>query len=166
MRMEARDAARPNHGSAFKAFPGPRDPLCQPDSKFLPNKIGTFACPAGNASCALNYSPEIPCPESYRAVGEPRAFGSSANGQWRGLVPSLGSVPQKPRVSRGSYLDARKNPSGTSNSFVGKSNHHCHASAFPIKPVQSPSWSGPCRRSLLSPKKTPRRFISTAEEVK
>lgn len=31
--MEARDAARPNHGSAFKAFPGPRDPLGQPDSK-------------------------------------------------------------------------------------------------------------------------------------
>lgn len=56
--------------------------------------------------------------------------------------------------------------SGMSNSFVGKSNHHCHASAFPIKPAQSPSWSGPCRRSLLSPKKTPRRFISTAEEVK
>lgn len=56
--------------------------------------------------------------------------------------------------------------SGTSNSFVGKSNHHCHASAFPIKPAQSPSWSGPCRRSLLSPKKTPRRFISTAEEVR
>uniref|UniRef100_A0A8C3JIE8 SUMO specific peptidase 1 n=1 Tax=Calidris pygmaea TaxID=425635 RepID=A0A8C3JIE8_9CHAR len=109
---------------------------------------------------------EIPCPESYRAAGEPRAFGSSANGQWRGLVPPpLGSVPQKPRLSRGSYLDVRKNPSGTSNSFGGKSNHHCHASAFPIKPAQSPSWSGPCRRSLLSPKKTPRRFISTAEET-
>lgn len=25
--------------------------------QFLPNKIGGFACPAGNASCALNYSP-------------------------------------------------------------------------------------------------------------
>ncbi|CAM9940771.1 unnamed protein product, partial [Bubo scandiacus] len=151
MRMEARDAARANHGSVFKAFPLPsraglRDPLSQPDSKFLPNKISGFACPAGNASCALNYSP-------------------GANGQWRGLVPPLGSVPQKPRVSRGSYLEARKNPSGTSNSFVGKSNHHCHASAFPIKPAQSPSWSGPCRRSLLSPKKTPRRFVSTAEET-
>uniref|UniRef100_A0A672VB98 SUMO specific peptidase 1 n=1 Tax=Strigops habroptila TaxID=2489341 RepID=A0A672VB98_STRHB len=108
---------------------------------------------------------ESPSLQSYRAPGEPRAFGSSANGQWRGLAPALGSVPQKPRVSRGSYLDARKNPSGTSNSFVGKSNHHCHASAFPIKPAQSPSWSGPCRRSLLSPKKTPRRFISTAEET-
>lgn len=57
------------------------------------------------------FSPaEVPCPESYRAAGEPRAFGSSANGQWRGLVPPLGSVPQKPRVSRGSYLEARKNP--------------------------------------------------------
>ncbi|NXU30026.1 SENP1 protease, partial [Thalassarche chlororhynchos] len=134
-------------------------------TQFLPNKISGFACPAGNASCALNYGPEVPCPESYRPAGEPRAFGSSANGQWRGLVPPLASVPQKPRVSRGSYLEARKNPSGTSNSFVGKSNHHCHASAFPIKPAQSPSWSGPCRRSLLSPKKTPRRFISTAEET-
>ncbi|XP_037226675.1 sentrin-specific protease 1 isoform X3 [Falco rusticolus] len=170
MRMEARDAARGSHGSAFKAFALPpraglREPLSQPDSKFLTNKIGGFTCPAGNASCALNYSPEVPCPESYRVAGEPRAFGSSANGQWRGLVPPLGSVPQKPRVSRGSYLEARKNASGTSNSFVGKSNHHCHASAFPIKPAQSPSWSGPCRRSLHSPKKTPRRFISTAEET-
>ncbi|NXI97695.1 SENP1 protease, partial [Psophia crepitans] len=170
MRMEARDAAGPNRGPTFKAFPLPprtglRDPLCQPDSEFFPNKIGGFACPAGNTPCALSYSPEVPRPESYRAAGEPRAFGPSANGQWRGLVPPLGSTPQKPRVSRGSYLEARKNPSGTSNSFAGKSNHHCHASAFPIKPAQSPSWSGPCRRSLLSPKKTPRRFISTAEET-
>ncbi|XP_059574154.1 sentrin-specific protease 1 isoform X2 [Alligator mississippiensis] len=65
-------------------------------------------------------------------------------------------------------LEAFKS-SGSSNSFVGKSNHHCHASAyektFPIKPVTSPSWSGSCRRSLLSPKKIPRRFISTAEET-
>jgi len=121
---------------------------CDLLTQFLPNKISDFACPAGNASCALNYSPgktlgsalgpcclavpspqqlgeedaalssllscfspaEVPCPESYRAAGEPRAFGSSANGQWRGLVPPLGSVPQKPRVSRGSYLEARKTP--------------------------------------------------------
>uniref|UniRef100_A0A8C0IF55 SUMO specific peptidase 1 n=1 Tax=Bubo bubo TaxID=30461 RepID=A0A8C0IF55_BUBBB len=126
-----------------------------------------LSCRRGCASTSRRCSREadLPCPESYRAAGEPRAFGSSANGQWRGLVPPLGSVPQKPRVSRGSYLEARKNPSGTSNSFVGKSNHHCHASAFPIKPAQSPSWSGPCRRSLLSPKKTPRRFVSTAEET-
>ncbi|NWR57095.1 SENP1 protease, partial [Bucorvus abyssinicus] len=170
MRMEAREAPRAGHGSAFKAFPPPaaaglRDRLSASDAKFVPNKLSSFACPAGNASCALNYSPEVPCPESYRAPGEPRAFDSSANGQWRGLVPPLTPVPQKPRVSRGSYLEARKAPSGTSNSFVGKSNPHCHASAFPIKPAPSPSWSGPCRRSLLSPKKTPRRFISTAEET-
>ncbi|NXD88467.1 SENP1 protease, partial [Halcyon senegalensis] len=128
-------------------------------------KVSGFACPAGNASCALNYSPGIPCPERYRAPGEPGAFGSSANGQWRGLGPSLGSIPPKQRLSRGSYLEARKTPSGTSNSFVGKSNQHCHASSFPLKPAQSPSWSGPCRRNLLSPKKTPRRFVSTAEET-
>ncbi|KGL76167.1 Sentrin-specific protease 1, partial [Tinamus guttatus] len=133
--------------------------------QFLPNKIGSFSCPAGNASCALNYSPEIPCPEPFPASGEHRAFGSSANGQWRGLAPPLGSGLPKPRGSRGSYLESRKTPSGVSNSFVGKSNHHCHASAFPIKPAQSPSWSGPCRRGLLSPKKTPRRPVSTAEET-
>lgn len=60
--------------------------------------------------------------------------------------------------------------SGLSNNFTGKSNHHCHMSAyeksFPIKPVSSPSWSGACRRNLLSPKKTQRRHISTAEEVR
>ncbi|XP_009072152.1 PREDICTED: sentrin-specific protease 1, partial [Acanthisitta chloris] len=132
---------------------------------FLPTKLSGFTCPAGNASCALNYSPEVPSAETYRAVAEPRTFGPGANGQWRGSGPPVGSVPQKPRLSRSSYLEARKNPSGTSNSFVGKSNHHCHSSAFPMKPAQSPSWTGPCRRSLLSPKKTPRRFISTAEET-
>ncbi|NWU91950.1 SENP1 protease, partial [Upupa epops] len=159
VRMEARD------GSVFKAFPGSREQLSQTSTKFLPNKISGFTCPAGNASCALNYSPEISCPESYQAARDLQAFSSSANGQWRGSVPSVGSVVQKPRVSRGSYLEARKAPSGMSNSFVGKSNHHCHALAFPIKSAPSPSWSGPCRRSLLSPKKTPRRFISTAEET-
>uniref|UniRef100_A0A8V0ZSZ1 SUMO specific peptidase 1 n=1 Tax=Gallus gallus TaxID=9031 RepID=A0A8V0ZSZ1_CHICK len=127
----------------------------------------SFACPAGNASCALNYSQgKILSFFPLEVSGEPQGFGCSTNGQWRGLVPTPSSALPKPRLSRGSYLDARKNPSGTSNSFVGKSNHHCHGSAFPIKPAQSPSWSGPCRRSLLSPKKTPRRFISTAEEVK
>uniref|UniRef100_A0A803XMJ9 Ubiquitin-like protease family profile domain-containing protein n=1 Tax=Meleagris gallopavo TaxID=9103 RepID=A0A803XMJ9_MELGA len=136
-----------------------------PKGEFLPNKTSSFACPAGNASCALNFSQEVPCPETYRTAGEPQGFGCSTNGQWRGLVPTPSAALPKLRLSRGSYLEARKNPSGTSNSFVGKSNHHCHGSAFPIKPAQSPSWSGPCRRSLLSPKKTPRRFISTAEET-
>lgn len=115
-------------------------------TQFLPNKISAFACPAGNASCALNYSPgntalsaperrffgrflpksawggkrgslvivpvfffpaEIPGPESYR---EPRGPGCSTNGHWRGLAPPPGSVPQKPRLSRSSYLDGRKTP--------------------------------------------------------
>uniref|UniRef100_A0A8D0FTQ5 SUMO specific peptidase 1 n=1 Tax=Strix occidentalis caurina TaxID=311401 RepID=A0A8D0FTQ5_STROC len=162
MRMEARDAARANHGSVFKAFPLPSVSFLAVSS---PKQPGRGRMWLFLDCCRVSPPAEVPCPESYRAAGEPRAFGSSANGQWRGLVPPLGSVPQKPRVSRGSYLEARKNPSGTSNSFVGKSNHHCHASAFPIKPAQSPSWSGPCRRSLLSPKKTPRRFVSTAEET-
>ncbi|XP_068027309.1 uncharacterized protein, partial [Melanerpes formicivorus] len=116
MRMEGREAARGGQGSAFKAFPlpaaaGPRDPRCRPEAKFLP-KTSRFACPAGNASCALSYSPEMPCPEGFQAAGEqPGGFGSSANGQWRGLgPPSLGCSLQKPRLSRGSYLDARKTP--------------------------------------------------------
>ncbi|NWV14893.1 SENP1 protease, partial [Ptilonorhynchus violaceus] len=121
--------------------------------QFLPPKPGSFSCPAGNASCSLNF-PEIPVPERFQALG--------ANGQWRSSGPSLASGLPKPRGTRGSYLEARKNSSGTSNSFVGKSNHHVHGSAFPMKPAQSPSWS---RRSLLSPKKTPRRFMSTAEET-
>ncbi|XP_071656123.1 sentrin-specific protease 1 isoform X2 [Patagioenas fasciata] len=151
MRMEPR-------GAAFAAFPraGLREPRGPAERELLPPKASAFACPAGNASCALNYSPEMPVPEIYR---EPRGVGCGTNGHWRGLAPSPGSVPQKPRLSRSSYLDGRKTPSGTSNSFVGKSNQHCHASAFPIKPAPSPSWS---RRS---PKKTPRRFVSTAEET-
>ncbi|XP_071437917.1 sentrin-specific protease 1 [Pithys albifrons albifrons] len=103
----------------------------------------------------------MPRPQSYQREAQPLG----ANGQWRSSGPGVGSGLQKPRGSRGSYLEARKNSSGTSNSYVGKSNHHCHSSAFPIKAAPSPAWSGPCRRSLLSPKKTPRRFISTAEET-
>ncbi|KYO44117.1 sentrin-specific protease 1 isoform B [Alligator mississippiensis] len=176
MRMDAGDAALANHGSTFKAFPPSQravlgDQLSLPGTKFSLDKLGNseqaFTCPAGDASCSPSYYPEVPSSESYRAPTEPQIFGLSANGQWR--VPSLGPALQKARTSRGSYLEARKTPSGSSNSFVGKSNHHCHASAyektFPIKPVTSPSWSGSCRRSLLSPKKIPRRFISTAEET-
>lgn len=136
MRMEAREAARARHGPGFKAFPqGPAE------SKFFPPKLSSFSCPSGNASCSLGYSPEIPCPERF----------PGANGQWR----SSG----KPRGSRGSYLESRKNSSGNSTGFVGKSNLHSLGSSFPIKPAPSPSWS---RRS---PKKTPRRFLSTAEET-
>ncbi|CAM5168980.1 unnamed protein product [Eretmochelys imbricata] len=174
MRMEAGDATLANHNLIFKAFPLqqtaiPGDQLSLSDDKFLPNKFGSlersFTCSAGSASCNPSYYSEVPSSESYRVSGELRMLGPSANGQWRGLVPTLGSMLQKPRVSRNLYLDTRKTPSGMSNSFVGKSNHHCHISAyektFPIKPVTSPS----CRRSLLSPKKTQRRFVSTAEET-
>ncbi|EMP36945.1 Sentrin-specific protease 1 [Chelonia mydas] len=174
MRMEAGDATLANHNLIFKAFPLqqtaiPGDQLSLSDDKFLPNKFGSlersFTCSAGSASCNPSCYSEVPSSESYRVSGELRMLGPSANGQWRGLVPTLGSMLQKPRVSRNLYLDTRKTPSGMSNSFVGKSNHHCHISAyektFPIKPVTSPS----CRRSLLSPKKTQRRFVSTAEET-
>uniref|UniRef100_A0A8C3RSZ0 SUMO specific peptidase 1 n=1 Tax=Chelydra serpentina TaxID=8475 RepID=A0A8C3RSZ0_CHESE len=174
MRMEAGDATLANHNSTFKAFPLqqtaiPGDQLSLADDKFLPNKFGnlerSFTCSTGSASCHPSYYSEFPSSESYRVSGELRMFGPSANGHGRGLVPTLGSMLQKPRVSRNVYLDTRKTSSGMSNSFVGKSNHHCHVSAyektFPIKPVTSPS----CRRSLLSPKKTQRRFVSTAEET-
>ncbi|XP_066470839.1 sentrin-specific protease 1 isoform X2 [Tiliqua scincoides] len=174
MKMDAGDYVLTNHTSVFKTLPLRQnalsgDQLLLSDNKFLSNKFGSlerpFTCPAGNASCNLNYYSELPSSESYQIAGMPRTFGTSANGQWRICGPAL----QKPRASRNVYFETRKSSSGTSNSFVGKSNHHCHVSAyeksFPIKPVTSPSWSAPCRRSLLSPKKSQRRFISTAEET-
>uniref|UniRef100_A0A8C0QZD3 SUMO specific peptidase 1 n=1 Tax=Canis lupus dingo TaxID=286419 RepID=A0A8C0QZD3_CANLU len=106
---------------------------------------------------------------SFLGSGDLRTFGQSANGQWRNSTPASGSALQKSRNSRSLYLETRKTSSGLSNTFTGKSNHHCHVSAyeksFPIKPVPSPSWSGSCRRNLLSPKKTQRRHVSTAEET-
>ncbi|XP_032939206.1 sentrin-specific protease 1 isoform X2 [Catharus ustulatus] len=128
MRMEARGAARARPGPAFKGFGA--------ESKFFPSKLSSFSCPAGNSSCSLNYTPEIP----ERFPG--------ANGQWRS---------SKPRGSRGSFLETRKNSSGNSGAFGGKST--LHGTSFPLKPAPSPSWS---RRS---PKKAPRRFLSAAEET-
>ncbi|XP_041328113.1 sentrin-specific protease 1 isoform X3 [Pyrgilauda ruficollis] len=128
MRMEAREAARARPGPAFKGFSG--------ESKFFLPKLSSFSCPAGNSSCSLSYTPEIP----ERFPG--------ANGQWRG---------SKPRGSRGSFLETRKNSSGNSSTFGGKS--ALHGASFPLKPAPSPSWS---RRS---PKKAPRRFLSAAEET-
>ncbi|NXN83399.1 SENP1 protease, partial [Bombycilla garrulus] len=104
-------------------------------SQFFPPKLSNF-CPAGNSSCSLSYTPEIP----ERFPG--------ANGQWRS---------SKPRGSRGSFLETRKNSSGNSTTFGGKS--ALHGASFPLKPAPSPSWS---RRS---PKKTQRRFLSAAEET-
>ncbi|XP_068068576.1 sentrin-specific protease 1 isoform X1 [Anomalospiza imberbis] len=128
MRMEAREAARARPGPAFKGF--------GPESKFFLPKLSSFSCPAGNSSCSLSYAPEIP----ERFPG--------ANGQWRS---------SKPRGSRGSFLETRKNSSGNSSTFGGKS--ALHGASFPLKPAPSPSWS---RRS---PKKAPRRFLSAAEET-
>ncbi|XP_027488963.1 sentrin-specific protease 1-like, partial [Corapipo altera] len=99
----ARDAARPERGPAFGPFP--RDPS---DRKFLPPK--SFSCPSGSASCALGFTPpELPVPEPF-PVRDSRPFGCAANGQWRSPGPSGGSGLQKPRLSRGSYLESRKNP--------------------------------------------------------
>ncbi|XP_066423846.1 sentrin-specific protease 1 isoform X2 [Molothrus aeneus] len=128
MRMEAREAARARPGPAFKGFGA--------ESKFFLPKLSSFSCPAGNSSCSLSFTPEIP----ERFPG--------ANGQWRS---------SKPRVSRGSFLETRKNSSGNPSTFGGKS--ALHGASFPLKPAPSPSWS---RRS---PKKAPRRFLSAAEET-
>ncbi|XP_039188687.1 sentrin-specific protease 1 [Crotalus tigris] len=173
MKMDAGDYMQANHTSVFKTFPeqqnfisGNQHPLS--DNKFLSNKFNSFAEPStsltGN-TCSFNYYPESPSFESCPATEVRRTFGTSANGQWKSCSSPLGSVSQKPRVSRSVYFETRKNPSMAANSFVGKSNHHSHIStyekAFPIKSVANPS----CRRSLLSPKKSQRRFVSTVEEI-
>uniref|UniRef100_A0A8C3QSN9 SUMO specific peptidase 1 n=1 Tax=Cyanoderma ruficeps TaxID=181631 RepID=A0A8C3QSN9_9PASS len=126
--MEAREAARARPSPAFKGF--------GPENKFFSPKLSSFSCPAGNSSCSPSYAPEI----HERFPG--------ANGQWRS---------SKPRGSRGSFLETRKNSSGNSSTFGGKS--ALHGASFPLKPAPSPSWS---RRS---PKKAPRRFLSAAEET-
>ncbi|KAM3845808.1 sentrin-specific protease 1 isoform 2-T3 [Vipera latastei] len=174
MKMDAGDYMQANHTSVFKTFPeqqnfisGNQHPLS--DNKFLSNKFNSFAGPStsltGNTPCSFTYYTEPARFESCPATGVRRTFGTSANGQWKSCSSPLGSVSQKPRVSRSAYFETRKNPSMAANSFVGKSNHHSHVStyekSFPIKSVANQS----CRRSLLSPKKSQRRFISTVEEV-
>ncbi|XP_030823009.1 sentrin-specific protease 1 isoform X1 [Camarhynchus parvulus] len=146
MRMEAREAARARPGLAFKGFGA--------ESKFFLPKLSSFSCPAGNSSCSLSYTPVFFPSEI------PERF-PGANGQWRS---------SKPRGSRGSFLETRKNSricnkpavfflpsSGNPSAFGGKS--ALHGASFPLKPAPSPSWS---RRS---PKKAPRRFLSAAEET-
>ncbi|XP_026529727.1 sentrin-specific protease 1 [Notechis scutatus] len=170
MKMDAGDYMQTNHTSVFKTFPeqqnvisGNQHPLS--DNKFLSNKFNSLAgpstCLTGNTSCSFNYYPESPSFESCPATGVKRTFRINANGQLKTCNSPFGSVSQKARV----YFETRKNPSMTANSFVGKSSHHSQVSAyeksFPIKSVANPS----CRRSLLSPKKSQRRFISTAEET-
>uniref|UniRef100_A0A8C6IJU1 SUMO1/sentrin specific peptidase 1 n=1 Tax=Mus spicilegus TaxID=10103 RepID=A0A8C6IJU1_MUSSI len=176
--MDAGEVTLVNHGSTFRTHrPSqsgfPEEQLLLSDQQSLPFRQGTldgsFTCSTRSPAYRPDYHSDNPSSDSFLGSGDVRTFGQSANGQWRNSTPASGSALQKPRNSRSLYLETRKTSSGLSNTFVGKSNHHCHMSAyeksFPIKPAPSPSWSGSCRRSLLSPKKTQRRHFSTAEET-
>uniref|UniRef100_A0A8D0QB52 SUMO specific peptidase 1 n=1 Tax=Sus scrofa TaxID=9823 RepID=A0A8D0QB52_PIG len=192
MRMDAGEVTLMNHNSIFKTHllsqtGFAEDQLSLSDHQILPSRQGnldrSYTCSARSTAYNANYysgffvskmrSPPLkrhnPSSDSFLGSGDLRTFGQSANGQWRNSTPASGSTLQKSRNSRSLYLETRKTSSGLSNTFTGKSNHHCHVSAyeksFPIKPVPSPSWSGSCRRNLLSPKKTQRRHVSTAEET-
>ncbi|XP_059103196.1 sentrin-specific protease 1 isoform X1 [Peromyscus eremicus] len=192
MKMDAGEVTLVNHNSTFKThlLPQscfPEDQLSLSDQQILPSRQGTLdrlsPCSTRSAAYHPDYysgffvskmrSPPLkrhnPSSDSFLGSDDTRTFGQSANGQWRNSTPASVSTLQKSRNSRSLYLETRKTSSGLSNTFTGKSNHHCHVSAyeksFPIKPVSSPSWSGSCRRSLLSPKKMQRRHFSTAEET-
>uniref|UniRef100_A0A7N4Q1N7 SUMO specific peptidase 1 n=1 Tax=Sarcophilus harrisii TaxID=9305 RepID=A0A7N4Q1N7_SARHA len=177
MRMESREITLVNHNTIFKTHLLPEigfqeNQLSLSDHQGLPSRPENldppFTCSTRSTVYNPNYYSDSPSSDSF--LVEPRTFGHSVNGHWRNSTPAPPtSALQKPRISRSLYHDTRKASSGMSNTFVGKSNHHCHMTAyektFPIKPVTSPSWSGSCRRNLLSPKKTQRRYISTAEET-
>ncbi|XP_045143254.1 sentrin-specific protease 1 [Echinops telfairi] len=178
MKMDFGEVTLMNHNSVFKAHLLPQtglseDQLSVSDHQILPSRQGnldrSFTCSTRNEAYSPNYYSENPSPDSLLGSGDLRTFGQNANGQWRSSTPTSGLTLQKSRNSRSLFLETRKTSSGLSNTFIGKSNHHCHVSAyeksFPIKPVPSPSWSGSCRRNLLSPKKTQRRHVSTAEET-
>ncbi|XP_055483055.1 sentrin-specific protease 1 isoform X2 [Psammomys obesus] len=176
VKMDAGEVTLVNHNSAFKAhlLPQAGFPKNQlSEQQILPFRQGTsdrpFTCSTRSAAYNPDYYSDNPSSDSFLGSGDLRSFGQSANGQWRNSTPASVSTLQKPRNSRSLYLETRKTSSGLPNSFAGKSNHHCHVSAyeksFPIKPAPSPSWSGSCRRSLLSPKKIQRRHFSTAEET-
>uniref|UniRef100_A0A8C6D9J0 SUMO specific peptidase 1 n=1 Tax=Moschus moschiferus TaxID=68415 RepID=A0A8C6D9J0_MOSMO len=178
MRMDAGEVTLVNHNSIFKTHllsqtGFSEDQLSLSDHQILPSRRGnldrSYTCSTRSAAYSPNYYSDNTSSDSFIGSGDLRTFGQSANGQWRNSTPVSGSTLQKSRNSRSLYLETRKTSSGLSNNFTGKSNHHCHVSAyeksFPIKPVSSPSWSGSCRRNLLSPKKTQRRHISTAEET-
>ncbi|XP_059727844.1 sentrin-specific protease 1 isoform X2 [Haemorhous mexicanus] len=123
---------------AARARPGPALKGFGGESKFFLPKLSSFSCRAGNSSCSLSYTPGNF--GGFFPSEIPERF-PGANGQWRS---------SKPRGSR-------KTPSGTPGPFGGKPS--LLGGSFPLKPAPSPSWS---RRS---PKKAPRRFLSTAEET-
>ncbi|XP_057647973.1 sentrin-specific protease 1 isoform X2 [Chionomys nivalis] len=192
VKMDAGEVTLVNHNSTFKTHLLPqshflKDQLSLSDQQILPSRQGTLDRPSSCSTRSAAYNPDYysgffvskmrspplkrhnPSSDSFLGSDDTGSFGQSANGQWRNSTPASVSTLQKSRNSRSLYLDTRKTSSGLSNTFTGKSNHHCHVSAyeksFPIKPVPSPSWSGSCRRSILSPKKIQRRHFSTAEET-
>ncbi|XP_051045744.1 sentrin-specific protease 1 isoform X2 [Phodopus roborovskii] len=178
MKMDAGEVTLVNHNSTFKThlLPQscfPEDQLSLSDQQILPSRQGTLDRSSTCSTRSVTYNPDYysdnPSSDSFLGSDDTRTFGQSVNGQWRNSTPASVSTLQKSRNSRSLYLETRKTSSGLSNTFTGKSNHHCHVSAyeksFPIKPVPSPSWSGSCRRSLLSPKKIQRRHFSTVEET-
>ncbi|XP_049984915.1 sentrin-specific protease 1 isoform X3 [Alexandromys fortis] len=192
VKMDAGEVTLVNHNSTFKThlLPQshfPKDQLSLSDQQILPSRQGTLDRPSSCSTRSAAYNPDYysgffvskmrspplkrhnPSSDSFLGSDDTGSFGKSANGQWRNSTPASVSTLQKSRNSRSLYLETRKTSSGLSNTFTGKSNHHCHVSAyeksFPIKPVPSPSWSGSCRRSILSPKKIQRRHFSTAEET-
>ncbi|XP_026638410.1 sentrin-specific protease 1 isoform X4 [Microtus ochrogaster] len=178
VKMDAGEVTLVNHNSTFKThlLPQshfPKDQLSLSDQQILPSRQGTLDRPSSCSTRSAAYNPDYysdnPSSDSFLGSDDTGTFGQSANGQWRNSTPASVSTLQKSRNSRSLYLETRKTSSGLSNTFTGKSNHHCHVSAyeksFPIKPVPSPSWSGSCRRSILSPKKIQRRHFSTAEET-
>lgn len=161
VKMDAGEVTVVNHNSTFKThlMPQsgfPKDQLSLTDQQILPFRQGTldrpFTCSTRSAAYNPDYYSDNPSSDSFLGSGDIRSFGQNANGQWRNSTPASVSTLQKPRNSRSLYLETRKTSSGLSNTFAGKSNHHCHMSAyeksFPIKSVPSPSWSGSCRRSL------------------
>ncbi|KAM8801128.1 sentrin-specific protease 1 isoform 1-T3 [Rhynchonycteris naso] len=176
MRMDAGEVTLVNHNSIFKTHllsqtGFPEDQLSLSDHQILPSRQGnldrSYTYSTRSATYSPNYYSDNPSSDSFLGSGDLRTFGQSANGQWSNSTAVSDSASQKSRNSRSLYLETRKTSSGLSN--TGKSNHHCHVSAyeksFPIKSVPSPSWSGLCRRNLLSPKKIQRRHVSTAEET-
>ncbi|XP_038198873.1 sentrin-specific protease 1 isoform X3 [Arvicola amphibius] len=178
VKMDAGEVTLVNRNSTFKThlLPQshfPKDQLSLSDQQILPSRQGTLDRPSSCSTRSAAYNPDYysdnPSSDSFLGSDDTGTFGQSANGQWRNSTPAPVSTLQKSRNSRSLYLETRKTSSGLSNTFTGKSNHHCHVSAyeksFPIKPVPSPSWSGSCRRSILSPKKIQRRHFSTAEET-
>ncbi|XP_029450854.1 sentrin-specific protease 1 isoform X1 [Rhinatrema bivittatum] len=133
------------------------------------NLDSPFTCPVVNPLYMTHYRPAAGDHVTFRQPAKIASEKQSFNGHARNLAPTICTTLQKPRPSRSLHHETCKTPSEAMNATVGKPNHHSHVSvyekSFPIKPVTSPSRSGSCRRSLMSPKKSQRRYLSTVEET-